>query len=211
MKTRNVCIFTVITVLVLLTAGPAMAYYIDFTSFAVPNVNNQLANAYYTEVLPSGLTITFMSSNRNGVLWWDSTDGFGIAGNGYEQDEVEQPEVLSVQFNKTIHITSFTISDLFIENGYAEIGWWGLNGLFTSPTYYTAFQQFQDDGTGLYTLSINAEISSRIYFSAPGLSIAGQNHEFSLAGVEITPVPLPGALWLLGSGLICLLGLRKKF
>lgn len=33
---------------------------------------------------------------------------------------------------------------------------------------------------------------------------------FSISG-EIAPVPIPGAIWLLGSGLIALIGIRRKF
>ena len=208
MKTRNITILVVMATLVLLTAGPALATYIDFTSFAVPHVNNKVANPY-TEVLPGGMSITFGSLVANEFLWWDSTDGFGVWGNGYEQDEVEQPEVLYVDFHQSVYVNSFTISDLFLEGGYAEIGWWNQTGDFSSPANYSTFQQFQPSVNGLYTLTLNAQIS-KIYFSAPGQSITGQNHEFSLAGVDIAPVPIPGALWLLGSGLVGLAALRKK-
>ena len=46
---------------------------------------------------------------------------------------------------------------------------------------------------------------------APGKMILGENHEFSVAGVDVNPVPEPATMILLGSGLIGLAGIRRRF
>jgi hypothetical protein len=43
------------------------------------------------------------------------------------------------------------------------------------------------------------------------LGLADDEFGAGLFGIKIAPVPIPGALWLLGSGLIGIVGIRKKF
>jgi probable HAF family extracellular repeat protein len=61
----------------------------------------------------------------------------------------------------------------------------------------------------------NWVLSEATAISADGTTIAGfginpdGNTEAWIA--NLTPIPVPGAVWLLASGLICLVGLRKKY
>ncbi|MCX5798283.1 MAG: PEP-CTERM sorting domain-containing protein, partial [Proteobacteria bacterium] len=61
---------------------------------------------------------------------------------------------------------------------------------------------------GEKTIGVNA-ITSGIAFTAPGLLIQGQNHEFSLKDIEYTAVPEPTTLLLLGLGLIGVAYVRR--
>jgi len=48
-------------------------------------------------------------------------------------------------------------------------------------------------------------------FRAPGyLPFLNQRHEFSVAALEVNAVPIPAAAWLLGSGLVGLVALRRR-
>lgn len=188
-------------------AGPAAAAYIDFRAY---NPGGNVVNSAYTLTL-ADISVTF-STLSSQQLWWDSTDGWGVYGApGYEGDEVEQPEVLAVIFSRPVFVDYFDLTDLFLENGYAEIGWYNFTGTFNpaDPTTYAAFQQVQTTSNGQYTLAINQAVST-IWFSAPGQLIPNQNHEFSIAGVAYRAVPVPPALMLLGSGLIGLAGIRRR-
>ena len=73
-----------IAILFLMTIN-AFATHIDFRSFSVPHTNHNAGPSFSTTV--DGLTLSFSADGEN--LWWDSTDGFGVLGQGYEADEVE--------------------------------------------------------------------------------------------------------------------------
>lgn len=202
---RKLVILGSVLALVLAFTGIASAdTYVDFRTFSL---TDGVVVAPYTE---KGVTV---GCGPDDLLYWTSEDGFGVAGHpGYEGDEVETPEWLTLTFNDNVRLESVDITNLFYENvgtgDYFEIGWYKLGE--NDP--WIAFTQ--DDITktmagsnGEYTLEVNAWVDT-IWFSAPGLSIDGQKHEFSVAGVNI--VPIPGAVWLLGSGLIGLAGLRRR-
>ena len=199
--------------ILLFMSSTAFATHIDFTEFDVPNANHNVGPNYSTTV--NDLTITFTAAGDEN-LYWDDTDGFGVWGSGYEWDEIEEPEALIIEFDTPVYVTYFDITDLFLEGGsyqggYYEIGWYNSDG---NPDSYTQFQQTDPtmilgETNGVYILTIDAYVDT-IWFSAPG-QIDGQNHEFSVAGVEVNPVPEPATILLLGSGLIGLVGLRRRF
>lgn len=60
-----------------------------------------------------------------------------------------------------------------------------------------------DESTGAYNISWSSIV--------PGGSMMGQTHEWNLTGVAtVSAVPVPAAVWLFGSGLICFTGLARR-
>ncbi len=144
----------------------------------------------------------------NGRLYWNDEDGYGIIGAGYENDEIELPEVLRISFGSSTYIESALVSDLYLERKYAETGKYSLDG-GSSWTWFQADGQ-HSNGEVSIPLSVWADA---ILFTAPG-KIGKQTHEFSVAGLELgrgysAAAPEPGAALLFGVGL-ALVGRRAS-
>ena len=193
--------------------GTAFATYVDFRALSPSHTNNILPSPYVT-LIPGGGTITIEAFSLPNFdlknLWWDNTDGFGISSSaGYEKDEIELMEAMRISFSSPVHVSHFDLTDLFIEgppqSPYAEIGVWYSPGLG-----FNLFSQYDPlVSNGEFQLDIGHDIDE-IWFSAPAKFIEGQNHEFSIAGVEVTSVPEPSTLILLGCGLIAFAGLGRN-
>ena len=205
-----------VSLFTLLIFGTAFATYVDFRALSPSHTNNILPSPYVT-LIPGGGTITIEAFSLPNFdlenLWWDNTDGFGISSSaGYEKDEIELMEAMRISFSSPVHVSHFDLTDLFYEGSepYEEIGLWASPGLGIN-----IFSQ--DDHTELLGSSSNGEFRlnigytiDEIWFSAPAKFIEGQNHEFSIAGVEVTSVPEPSTLILLGCGLIAFAGLGRN-
>jgi hypothetical protein len=194
---------------------------LDFTQPQYnPGVNQPTKTVF--DVL-GDIDITFTAQGEAGsnpsLSWFTSTnpdssggnDGFGVInGGGYEYDEIELPEIFLIEFSDTVVAHSFDLTDYFIEqrsgSPYSETGLYSING--------GAWEDFHSadtsSGNGLFTLALNKQLDS-IAFTALGDIAGSQDHEFSVAGAEVSAVPIPSAILLLGSGLIGLAGIRKKF
>ena len=204
-----------------LTAIGAHAYtFLDFTEPQYDPGPSSQAHTVFA-VLP-GINITFIALGEEGfdpyLSWYtlsnpDSgggNDGYGVYnGGGYENDEVELPEILSIRFSEAVFAHSFLLTDFFIEDGafgnpYSERGLYSINGGSWNP-----FTANTPTGNGLFTLDLNTEIN-RIAFTAMGDVDGVRDHEFSVAGVDVAAVPLPPAVLLLGSGMLGLAALRRR-
>ena len=218
---------------ILLLSTGASASYIDFTDSGpspIPDFSPALGQTSFPITI-DGVKLTFTPGTNPPdtvnppTLWWDSTDGFGVQ-YGYEQDEIEGPEFLTLSFevlngiaplgaqaNMTpFYLEKVFVSDLFNEWGYTERGAYqyeGPDGMSKWVDFFAA--PGQDFGV------TNGERSIDIYqpvhwitFAAPGLLQNGQNHEYALQGIQGSPVPLPPAVLLLGSGILGLAAVRRR-
>jgi hypothetical protein len=196
--------------LVFLLAGTAGAATVDFRDAAFSGALNQ--SSFSANV--DGNTITVTAMRTGAKLWWDPTDGFGVQSRkGYENDEIEGRERLKIGFSVPVHLSGVLITDLFHENGYLERGFYKLNGTGKWISFSADPGQRPSTSNGELMLSVDPSISvSSILFRAPGRLPGNQGHEFSVAALIDPPtaVPIPAAVWLLGSGLIGLVTLRRR-
>jgi hypothetical protein len=196
-------------------ASPAEAALIDFTEAPFfPGFVNPSHTVSVSGILPDDvLEITFTAVGEAGskpILTWFRADGFGVArGGGYEFDEVELPEMLLIEFSVPIIAHSFEFTDFFVENGYAETGLYSLmdgNGWIV----FTATDLSGDDNNGTFELLLDDMVIHAIAFTALG-DVAGlEDHELAIAGANISAVPIPSSIFLIGSALIGLIVFWRK-
>lgn len=116
------------------------------------------------------------------------------------------PAIITLNFNRTIKDLRLLVDDL--DPSLPET----LDSFSTVPTYVDGFLSLntgvvtslqQDSGGNLFWDELN---SSSITFTFNRNTGCGLH----LNELEVTPVPLPASLWILGSGLACFLGIKKK-
>jgi hypothetical protein len=190
-------------VLVLLLAGAAGAATIDFRNAGFSGAN------YQPSFTAGGVTLTALPLGAS--LYWDSIDGMGVR-YSYETDEIEGRERLSVTFSAPMYLSSVLLTDLFYENGYRETGSYQLNGTGSWISFQADLSQTPGSSNGELMLQLDPSSTiTSIAFRAPGyLPTLNQRHEFSVAAMEASAVPIPAAVWLLGSGVIGLVALKRR-
>ena len=195
-------------------ATDASAVTLDFT-----NAIFDPSGASSITATVGGVTVTIEAAAPVGApLFWTGgatpdaygfLDGFGVNGqkvnpNSYEADEIEGPDILKVSFATGVILSDIKITNLFNEGSpqYLEQGSYSLNGGAPVTFFADPLQLPSPASNGVLTLTgLPPTVVNFITFSAPGL-INGQNHEFSVAGLTVSPVPEPATLILLGSGLV---------
>src|SRR5262245_12492057 len=165
-------------------ASPAFAADINFRSSAFSGANGKSSFEYTAS---DGVKLTISAAPApKAKLYQDSQDGFGVDSKyGYEKDEIEALETLTISFSETVLITDVFLSDLFIEDpligkSYKEYGYYRLDNGSKNLVVAKA-----KGGNGEITVQPDAWASS-INFSAPGLTglFGLHNNEFSVAGLS---------------------------
>jgi hypothetical protein len=202
MKRAFIAIF-----LVLLLSGPAMAALVDFRDSGTFGAANYQPS-FSTSI--DSYTVTLSAFPYGARLYQDSTDGLGVRFIR-EPDEIQGIEMLAIGFSTPVYISSMLITDLFNE-GYLERGYYQLNlngdwiGFQADPSQVPG----STNGELSLLFGPNTMVSS-ILFRSPGLlPFQGQSHEFSVAAIGASAVPVPAAVWLLGSGAVGLGLMRRR-
>jgi len=192
-------------------AAPAVhATSVDFRDMSFAGAKGQGSYQFSA----GGVQITLSTNLQDAVLWWDKKDGFGVTSpSSYEADEIEGPEKLFVSFSRPVTLAQFSVSDLFYEHGYYEMGFYDVEDQGSEQ----GFLATKGVDNGERSVDLNQDLSL-ISFSSLG-RVEWQHHEFSLMGLNFdyrggepnpSAVPVPAAAWLFGSGLLGVAGLLRR-
>jgi len=218
---KKILVLTVLSVLFL--AGSAMAWSIDFRDTSYSGAQGETSFSHTGD----GLTLDAFPGGA--YLTWGSNDGIGVGGVAYEPDEIELDEILNITFDNSVLLSEIFLTDLFYEQRqeqwYEEIG--AVQFMFDDGSLSGVFNFSQTDHTmlpdpasnGEYVIDVASLVGPGALIKKVGLAGLGyetvenirQDHEFSVAGLNISDaiIPEPGTLLLLGIGLLGLFALAR--
>lgn len=183
---------------------PAGDLFIDFRLSGWGSANNQPTFTL------GGVTATALPSGSE--LYQDTTDGLGILGG--EPDEVDLDEQLQISFANPpapIYLTGVWLTDLFQPDdggGLGESGEVVFSGTGESFTFAGHHPENVDNGEFYLSFGKSLLVTINDFFTFNTIE-SEINNDFSVAGFTGSEVPVPAAVWLLGSGLLGLVGLRR--
>lgn len=221
MKRILITFVFIISFLFIAITNHALAIYIDFTDQSLFNSANGL-DSFNTMIEGIGFTLNAYPS-PNATLTWNRGDGLGIR-SSYEDDEIEGNEKLEIIFDSNVMLNGIFLTDFFIEGWrgytYAETGKITLYGdSFYDGYYIKEIKAYSLQGTtnGEFEWILDEPLLiNRIVFEALG-RVGIQNHEYSLAGLDVRkvevipePIPEPSTFILLGTSILGFLVFRRK-
>jgi hypothetical protein len=205
----------------LISAGPTGATIIDFTTGV--NVDNSTNWSSQTDWTNVGLTFTILgglgtvdtNANLSRNLYHNTTDGLGIKGADAEY-LLQNIDAVRISFSVPIVVSGVWVlnlgedTDLGTEKGRVNF--------FLGGTWLNPFSAPNDGGNLIGEADNNVFfapgniVADTIVFRVPPGQLYSSYSEYSIAKVDVNPVPEPATMLLLGSGLIGVGAfVRRKF
>jgi len=206
----------------------AMAAYLDFTDNSTILSLATITNGFSGTVDGVGFTLTSISGlnfneNYDGSLDFGCQSNGGplkcdLDGAGLTNDEISgltsvSGQTLTLNFDRAVRINSFDFLDLYdnsLNGNGIEQARVSIDG--STPYLVDASGISGDGGYAKLDLISLGVIGQNIQFTAfQGLPIQDDSdNDYAFAGVTVSAVPVPAAIWLFGTALIGLAGFSKR-
>ncbi len=178
----------------MLVAGTAFGATFSFDGPGIASKHDSLS---FTE---DGITLTATAPGEEVAYYWE---GLGVSQGGWGSNTLEDNETLLISFDQTVILSEIWFRQ-WENNGDRVVFFSGSDG--TDVT-------FADSGQGVFELVDYFYMDDLILDS---FTITGNASGTAawLKGLNVetyVPVPIPGAIWLIGSGLFLLAGTRRIF
>jgi hypothetical protein len=214
-------ILTAVAFIAAFGGSSSVAATIDFTDRSVwssANSTDRVAGANVSLSSTGGMISFQQNFDRSrtpacagfgGELACDS-DGLGVSGDEISTSD-RRIQTVTVAFSSAVKVTGFSFLDLYIASDGADTEQADvfLDGHVSTNLMFEAIERFDGDAAGFAHYSIHPVVVTALTFRAlrtnDNLGVA----DFALAAVEVAPVPLPAAGWMLVAALAGLAGLRR--
>ncbi|OUR63854.1 hypothetical protein A9Q79_08860 [Methylophaga sp. 42_25_T18] len=192
----------------------SIAAVLDFTDNSLIGSLSSVTDGYRGTIDGVGFTLTSTDGTVNFNENYDGSlsTGCGILacdkdGAGIDNDEISPNQTLTLTFDSIVSFTAFHFLDLYDGIG-TEQATITLDGSLLS--YMSATET---SGQGGYArLELLGPMTGQILeFTAAlgGLLKDDSNNDYAFAGVTVSAVPVPAAIWLFGSAIVGLFGFRR--
>ena len=156
------------------------------------------------------LDVSAWDQNGNPATVWQDLTGMGVSTGFFDLPQVDDGESLIFDFVPIAFMESVTFSwtlwddDFQVTIDNVVMGTWNIWTVgVLDGVYITVSGLFQDSG-------------SRFIFTAPDSGCIFTSDDFLINRIVVeaagdpTPAPVPGAVWLMASGLVALVGIRRR-
>lgn len=158
--------------------------------------------------------ITDEGNNGDGFvnLNWSSPDGFATTGAGIREFGVYYPNTNAAgnrltllddsTFNNKLTISGSGSSYTLTESGGSSLN--------LDSSQFEFYFTYYDGSSDNYLKQYDVATQAGGFLLTLSDQISSPNYEVEIQTHDMAPVPLPGAAWLLGAGLVGLIGIRKR-
>jgi hypothetical protein len=151
-----------------------------------------------------GFNFNYSSTNGDGILHWGKNNSYNADQGGvtYSHNHPRKTSILTQTSGDSFNLMSIDFGDVFNDGTSQQIR---IDAVYTLGGSFTTIIT-TDAVAGLQTFALNLHNVDSVSW----VETTGNYLQLDNVSIETSPVPIPSAVWLFGSGLIGLIGLARR-